>query len=46
MAEDVKQLRKTQREGGITFSGKIVEKACEAVKYVGRRGTTLLKAEG
>lgn len=43
VAEDVRAMKKTQAEGGLTISGKRVAGAVKAVKDMRLRGTTLFK---
>lgn len=38
VAEDVRKIRRAQTQGGVTFSGKNVAKAVNAVKSIGRKG--------
>ena len=38
LADDVKKIRKAQLQGGVTFSGKNIAKAVNAVKSIGRKG--------
>jgi hypothetical protein len=38
LSNDVKQIQKTQSEGGVTFNGKRVVGAMNAVKEIGRKG--------
>jgi hypothetical protein len=42
LSSDVKELHAIQSQGGITFSGKNVAKAVQAVKSIGQKGTSVL----
>jgi hypothetical protein len=43
LSDDVKQIQITQSEGGVTFNGKRVAGAVNAVKEIGRKGSRFIK---
>jgi hypothetical protein len=42
LSDDVKKIQRTQSEGGVTFNGKRVAGAVNAVKEIGKKGSMFL----